>query len=96
MHLQDGILTKQCTEAFDGIMPADNIILYAKWEVGKVNYTVEHLIEKLDGNGYELYDRNVYTADTDSEVTPEVKYMEGFTLPEVQTLPLLMEKVQLL
>ena len=76
---------KECTEAFDGIMPADNIILYAKWEVGKVNYTVEHLIEKLDGNGYELYDRNVYTADTDSEVTPEVKYMEGFTLPEVQT-----------
>ena len=77
-------IDRACTEAFDGTMPASDITLYAKWDADKVNYTVEHLIEKLDGS-YELYDRVVYTSDTDSQVTPEVKHMEGFSSPETET-----------
>lgn len=75
---------RACTEAFDGTMPAYDITLYAKWDADKVNYTVEHLVEKLDGS-YELYDRQAFTSDTDSQVTPEVKYMEGFSSPETET-----------
>lgn len=75
---------RACTEAFDGTMPAYDITLYAKWDVDKVNYTVEHLVEKLDGS-YELYDRQAFTSDTDSQVTPDVKYMEGFSSPETET-----------
>ena len=66
-------------------MPAYDITLYAKWDADKVNYTVEHLVEKLDGS-YELYDRQAFTSDTDSQVTPDVKYMEGFSSPR-QKLP---------
>ena len=65
-------------------MPAYDITLYAKWDADKVNYTVEHLVEKLDGS-YELYDRQAFTSDTDSQVTPEVKHMEGFSSPETET-----------
>ena len=75
---------RACTEAFDGTMPAYDITLYAKWDADKVNYTVEHLVEKLDGS-YELYDRQAFTSDTDSQVTPYVKYMEGFSSPETET-----------
>ena len=75
---------RACTEAFDGTMPAYDITLYAKWDADKVNYTVEHLVEKLDGS-YELYDRQAFTSDTDSQVTPDVKYMEGFSSPETET-----------
>ena len=75
---------RACTEAFDGTMPAYDITLYAKWDADKVNYTVEHLVEKLDGS-YELYDRQAFTSDTDSQVTPEVKHMEGFSSPETET-----------
>jgi hypothetical protein len=48
-------------------MPAYDITLYAKWDADKVNYTVEHLVEKLDGS-YELYDRQAFTSDTDSQM----------------------------
>ena len=75
---------RACTEAFDGTMPAYDITLYAKWDADKVNYTVEHLVEKLDGS-YELYDRQAFTSDTDSQVTPEVEHMEGFSSPETET-----------
>lgn len=75
---------RACTEAFDGTMPAYDITLYAKWDADKVNYTVEHLVEKLDGS-YELYDRQAFTSDTDSQVTPDVKHMEGFSSPETET-----------
>ena len=46
-------------------MPAYDITLYAKWDADKVNYTVEHLVEKLDGS-YELYDRQAFTSDTEA------------------------------
>lgn len=75
---------RACTEAFDGTMPESDITLYAKWNADKVNYTVEHFIEKLDGS-YELYDREVFISDTDSQVTPDVKHMEGFSSPNTET-----------
>ncbi len=77
---------KECNNAFDGVMPAKDITLYAKWEAAKVNYAVEHYVEKLGTSDYELLERQVLAADTDSQVTPEVKTMEGFTSPETQTV----------
>ena len=77
---------KECTHAFDGSMPSENITLYAKWEQSQVNYTVEHLTEKTDGSGYDLYERKVYTADADSYVTPDVLNMTGFSSPDKLTV----------
>ena len=77
---------KECTHAFDGSMPSENITLYAKWEQSQVNYTVEHFTEKTDGSGYDLYERKVYTADADSYVTPEVLNMTGFSSPDKLTV----------
>lgn len=48
---------KECTNSFNGVMPKENITLYAKWDMSKVNYTVEHYMENIDGSGYELTDR---------------------------------------
>lgn len=36
---------KECTNSFNGVMPKENITLYAKWDMSKVNYTVEHYME---------------------------------------------------
>ena len=52
---------KECTNSFNGVMPKENITLYAKWDMSKVNYTVEHYMENIDGSGYELTDRQVDT-----------------------------------
>ena len=77
---------KECNNLFDSVMPSENITLYAKWEESKVNYTVEHYTEKTDGNGYDLYDRKVYTSLTGSYVTPDVIGMAGFSSPDKLTV----------
>lgn len=77
---------KECTNSFNGVMPKENITLYAKWDMSKVNYTVEHYMEKTDGSGYELTDRQVYTTDVESTVTPDVKNVKGFTSPQKQSV----------
>lgn len=77
---------KECTESFNEVMPKADITLYAKWDKSKVNYTVEHYMETTDGSSYELEDRQVYVTDVESEVTPEVKNVKGFTAPDKQTV----------
>ena len=77
---------KECTNSFNGVMPKENITLYAKWDMSKVNYTVEHYMEKIDGSGYELTDRQVYTTDVESTVTPDVENVKGFTSPQKQSV----------
>lgn len=77
---------KECTNSFNGVMPKENITLYAKWDMSKVNYTVEHYMENIDGSGYELTDREVYTTDVESTVTPDVKNVKGFTSPQKQSV----------
>ena len=43
-------------------------------------------METTDGSSYELEDRQVYVTDVESEVTPEVKNVKGFTAPDKQTV----------
>lgn len=72
------------TKAFDGVVPARDITLYAKWDVQSVNYTVKHCLQNANDDGYSLGAQENFNADTDTVVTPEVKNFDGFTAPEKQ------------
>lgn len=37
-------------------MPAENTTLYAKWNAGEVNYTVNYYLQNVDGTDYVLKD----------------------------------------
>lgn len=65
----------------DAAMGAENLTLTAKWEAGKIGYTVNHYQQNLDGSGYTLIKTENGTADMDSQVTPPVETYEGFTSP---------------
>ena len=59
-----------------------SLTLYAKWVEGtKVNYTVEHYLENLDGNGYTLDSSQTQTLEgtEDDEVTASSVTISGFT-----------------
>ncbi len=71
-------------KAFDGVVPARDITLYAKWDVQSVNYTVKHCLQNANDDGYSLGAQENFNADTDTVVTPEVKNFDGFTAPEKQ------------
>ena len=53
-------------------------------------------METTDGSSYELEDRLVYVTDVESEVTPEVKNVKGFTAPDKQTVKVIQTAQQLL
>ena len=72
------------TKAFDGVVPARDITLYAKWDVQSVNYTVKHCLQNANDDGYSLGAQENFNADTDTVVTPEVKNFDEFTAPEKQ------------
>ena len=72
------------TKAFDGVVPARDITLYAKWDVQSVNYTVKHCLQNANDDGYSLGAQENFNADTDTVVTPEVKNFDGLTAPEKQ------------
>ena len=71
-------------KAFDGVVPARDITLYAKWDVQSVNYTVKHCLQNANDDGYSLGAQENFSADTDTVVTPKVKNFDGFTAPEKQ------------
>ena len=71
-------------KAFDGVVPARDITLYAKWDVQSVNYTIKHCLQNANDDGYSLGAQENFNADTDTVVTPEVKNFDGFTAPEKQ------------
>lgn len=83
-------------QMFGETMPDEDTTIYAKWEKQTVNYTVRHLWENIDEthpwetdkkeSTYTLYEEETFTADVDSEVTPEVKTYTGFISPEAQTV----------
>ena len=72
------------TKAFDGVVPARDITLYAKWDVQSVNYTVKHCLQNANDDGYSLGAQENFNADTDTVVTPKVKNFDGFTAPKKQ------------
>ena len=70
-----------------GTMPADNITLSAQWEAGKIGYTVNHYQQNIDGSdNYTIANVDNFTADMDSNVTPDVKTYEGFTSPAAESI----------
>ena len=69
----------------DALMGAEDLTLTARWEAGKITYTVNHYQQNVDGNGYTLVKTENGTADMDSRVTPAVNTCEGFTAPASAT-----------
>lgn len=62
-------------------VPASDLTLYAKWEVLKSSYRVEHYKENSNQNGYYLDRTDYLSADTDTIVEPAVRQYEGYTSP---------------
>ena len=84
----DAALTQPLEES---TMPAHELKLYAKWEIGKKAYQVNHYLENEDvPGGYELIAAENFTGTFGEDVTPEVKAFTGFTSPETQTVNLSM------
>ena len=79
--------TSEGTQFTSGTMPAENLDLTAKWEAGKIAYTVKHYQQNIGGgDNYTLVKTENGTADMDSTVTPAVYTYTGFTSPESQTI----------
>ena len=79
-------LDPECTRAFDGNVPAEDLTLYGKWKVQEANYCVKHYIQDENKETFTLKKVEVLHADTDSIVTPKVRSYEGYTAPETQTV----------
>lgn len=74
---------KDFNNRFDGTMPDKDLTLYAKQTPVMSSYTVYHYKESVDG--FDLFEEEVLSGLTESEVTPQPKQYEGFTSPEAQT-----------
>lgn len=67
-----------CTTAFTAAtMPAENTTLYAKWNAGEVNYTVNYYLQNVDGTDYVLQD-TVSGSDETGQTVNVQKSFEGF------------------
>lgn len=58
-------------------MPAESITLYAKWNAGQVNYTVNYYLQNVDGTDYVLQDTVSGSGETGQTVNVQ-KSFEGF------------------
>lgn len=79
-------LDADCTQSFDGVMPTNDLTVYAKWNAGEASYTVRYLQENADDDGYTLVDTQILTAKTGDTVTPPVNTYDNFTSPPEQTV----------
>lgn len=59
-------------------MPAENTTLYAKWNAGEVNYTVNYYLQNVDGTDYVLKD-TVTGSGVTGQIVGVQKSYEGFT-----------------
>lgn len=68
-----------CTTEFTAAtMPAVNTTLYAKWNAGEVNYTVNYYLQNVDGTDYVLKD-TVTGSGVTGQIVGVQKSYEGFT-----------------
>lgn len=68
-----------CTTRWnESTMPAENTTLYAKWNAGQVNYTVNYYLQNVDGTDYVLQDTVSGSGETGQTVDVQKSY-EGFT-----------------
>ena len=80
-------LDETLTTPFDGVMPTQDTTLYAKWEAGMVNYTVNHYQQDILDDEYTLYKVEHLTAEADSQLTAALlPDYTGFTAPQLQTV----------
>ena len=80
---------EECKDKFTATeMPAADTKLYAKWNAGQVNYTVNYYLQDVDGTAYP---ENPSETSSGSGVTGQSvnvqKSYEGFTLDESQGSP---------
>ena len=70
-----------CTAEFTATtMPAENTTLYAKWNAGQVNYTVNYYLQNVDGTTYPDTPSETVTGSDETGQTVDVqKSYEGFT-----------------
>ena len=67
-----------CTTSWnESTMPAENTTLYAKWNAGQVNYTVNYYLQNGDGTDYVLQDTVSGSGETGQTVDVQ-KSFEGF------------------
>lgn len=67
-----------CTTRWnESTMPAENTTLYAKWNAGQVNYTVNYYLQNGDGTDYVLQDTVSGSGETGQTVDVQ-KSFEGF------------------
>ena len=64
-------------------MPAEDTILYAKWNAGQVNYTVNYYLQNVDGSAYpEKPSETVDGSGVTGQTVNLQKSYDGFTLRE--------------
>ena len=64
-------------------MPAEDTILYAKWNAGQVNYTVNYYLQNVDGSTYPEKTSETVGGSGETGQTVDVqKSYDGFTLRE--------------
>jgi len=70
-----------CTAEFTATtMPAENTTLYAKWNAGQVNYTVNYYLQNVDGTTYPNTPSETVPGSGVTDQTVDVqKSFEGFT-----------------
>ena len=73
-----------CTTEFTAAtMPAENTTLYAKWNAGQVNYTVNYYLQNVDGSTYpEKPSETVGGSGVTGQTVNLQKSYDGFTLRE--------------
>lgn len=60
-------------------MPAENTTLYAKWNAGQVNYTVNYYLQNVDGTTYPNTPSETVPGSGVTDQTVDVqKSFEGF------------------
>lgn len=79
-------LDPECIQAFNGSVPAEDLVLYGKWKVQEANYCVKHYIQDENKEAFTLKKVEVLHAYSDSIVTPQIRSYEGYTSPETQTV----------
>lgn len=70
-----------CTTRWnESTMPAENTILYAKWNAGQVNYTVNYYLQNVDGTTYpDTPSDTVSGSGVTGQIVDVQKSYEGFT-----------------
>jgi uncharacterized repeat protein (TIGR02543 family) len=82
---KDAALTQ--SYAFPATMPAEDTVLYAKWEpAADTRYRVEYYQQNLENDLYTLAETEYFTGVTGAEVRVRPKSYEGFTLRGDQLL----------